>query len=486
MQWVRGILLFAAAMLTASCGTNRAGQAESADTPAKTQAVVAQAATSTTVTTSFVTPNGLSGEVAIADNFDGPSGIEPTRYGAGGSGGIPGASADDVGAFRMFCGAGQVLKDDPLVYPGKAGASHLHQFVGNLGTDANSTYSSLRTSGGTTCGQSATPFNRSAYWIPAMLDGTGNVVKPDFLNLYYKRLPASAPGCTDPIKRRGICIDLPNGVRYVFGYNMTTMSGGPADLTSFDQWFISFECWGSEDGKVGSGAATARYHTIKEVADAGCPVGAQLVILGFAEDCWDGVNLDTPDHRSHMVYATGEDKGYGRQCDAGHPYLIPDMQFQWHFTTDANFAKGLWRLSSDDMMAAMGKPVVPGSTMHMDYWEAWSPTVKKTWTDNCINGHLSCASGDLGNGTDINGAGIPSGGFPKHVLIAVPESANPVPAEPDPAPTPTTNPAPAPTPDPAPDPTTQTCPNGTVIPISQTCRTAKTGVAKGAAKKAAH
>ena len=62
-----------------------------------------------------------------------------------------------------------------------------------------------------------------------------------------------------------------------------------------------------------------------------------------------------------MVYATGEDKGYGRQCDAAHPYLIPDMQFQWHYTVDANFQKGLWRLSSDDMMAQMGHPVVPGA-----------------------------------------------------------------------------------------------------------------------------
>jgi hypothetical protein len=48
-----------------------------------------------------------------------------------------------VGAFRMTCQAGQVLADDPVVYPGQPGKSHLHQFYGNESADAFSTYLSL-------------------------------------------------------------------------------------------------------------------------------------------------------------------------------------------------------------------------------------------------------------------------------------------------------------------------------------------------------
>ena len=48
---------------------------------------------------------------------------------------------DDMGAFRFLCGPGQVLADDPIVYPGQPGKSHLHQFYGN--TTANA-YSDLR------------------------------------------------------------------------------------------------------------------------------------------------------------------------------------------------------------------------------------------------------------------------------------------------------------------------------------------------------
>jgi hypothetical protein len=68
---------------------------------------------------------------------------------------------------------------------------------------------------------------RSAYWMPAMLDGAGNAVKPDWINTYYKRLPASDPQCahtTDPAVT-GQCIEMPNGLRFILGYNMKTGMG---------------------------------------------------------------------------------------------------------------------------------------------------------------------------------------------------------------------------------------------------------------------
>jgi hypothetical protein len=165
------ILALVAVTFTAGCRTDSGTQSQTSQTEAKTAAVTAQ---SVTVTPTAVTTSSLSGETAIADNFDPASGIEPTWYGlctgttcASGRGGIAFASSDPVGAFRMFCAAGQLLKDDPLVYPGQPGVSHLHQFFGNTGANANSNYTSFRTSGGTTCGQSSTPINRSAYWMPA-------------------------------------------------------------------------------------------------------------------------------------------------------------------------------------------------------------------------------------------------------------------------------------------------------------------------------
>src|SRR2546423_3174010 len=56
-------------------------------------------------------------------------------------GGMPGPS--DVGSFRTVCKYSHMAPDDPIVFPGQSGASHLHVFWGNSLTDANSTAQSL-------------------------------------------------------------------------------------------------------------------------------------------------------------------------------------------------------------------------------------------------------------------------------------------------------------------------------------------------------
>jgi hypothetical protein len=86
------------------------------------------------------------------------------------------------------------------------------------------------------------------------------------------------------------------------------------------------------------------------------------------------------------------------------------------FTTDDNFVAGKWHLSSDEMVPG----AKAGSTLHFDYFEAWSPTIKNDWFRNCIDKHLTCASGDLGNGMQMKDAGVPAGGWTRHQLVPVP------------------------------------------------------------------
>jgi hypothetical protein len=366
-------------------------------------------------------PLGIAGEVPITDNFNTAAGLEPTWYGAAPTnrGGVSALSSlTEPGAFRMDCGPGQLLKDDPIILAGQPGASHDHFWDGNTGANAFSNYLTLRTTGTSTCGTVAgAPINRSSYWTPAMMVGPGLALKPDHILTYYKRFPATSPACVGP-NARGICVDLPNGVRFVTGYNMKTMTGGPAD-TRPGQWdynFMGFNCYGSNDGTVQPApGAAGNYRTLAEMAAANvCPVGAQLHVSIDAPECWDG-NVDNPvDHRGNVAYATGPDFGYGRQCDAAHPYLIPMMSLQYFYNVDANFAKGAWCLSSDIAMGA-----VCGTTLHIDYWEGWSPAIKATWMTNCINAPRSCSGGDLGNGTAIIGGNTPwPAGWPKQAPVA--------------------------------------------------------------------
>ena len=334
------------------------------------------------VTAGFVAPAGLAGEAPIADNFTTAAGIEvfdPT----GTAGKLPGESSEDVGAFRMRCNAGQLAKVDPIVYPGQSDVGHLHQFWGNTSVTPNSNYQSLRTSGGTTCGDTNAPVNRTAYWMPAMLNGVGGVVKPDYINTYYKQHPAA--NCLK-FAAKG-CVGLPNGIRLVFGYDMTTGKGGTTDPNTQAYWAIRYECQKSENDATP--IVSGRFRTLKQLSDANaCPVGSQLNIFFIVPGCWDGVNLDTPNHRDHLTWGTAESGG--QICPASHPYLITPWQGQIKYTVDANF--GTWALASDMQGAERG------SSLHFDYWEAWSPDIKARWQQNCIDAHKTCSSGDLGDG----------------------------------------------------------------------------------------
>jgi hypothetical protein len=313
--------------------------------------------------------------VAIASEFD----VNSELVKAGGTGAIPAsASPDVVGAFRFICNAGQVLRDDPIVYPGQAGKSHLHQFYGNTGANASSTYSSLRKSGQSTC---MSPLNRSAYWMPAMLDGSGNVVRPDFVSIYYKRRPKSDPKCSltsgDP-QAQGNCVNLPNGLKFIFGYDMLTGKTPTG--------FLWYNC-------QGPGSVPGKYKTLPEAAK-NCPAGAQLGAVIEAPDCWDGKNLDSANHRDHVAYASYGDWGYFK-CPSTHPYVIPTFTLGAWFTTDSNV--GNWRLSSDEMFPSLPR----GTTFHADFWMAWDPTVHQMWEDNCLDKKLNCSAGDLGNGLQL-------------------------------------------------------------------------------------
>ena len=337
-----------------------------------------------------VTTTSLAGLSPVA------SGIKVADYlqRSWGTGAIPDTMAPDVvGAFRFQCVPSHNAYDDPIVFPGQPGKSHLHTFFGNTGTNANSTYASLRTSGGSTCNDI---LNRSAYWVPAMMNGRGKVVMPNVINIYYKRRPTNDPEC----QRMGkACVALPRGLRLIMGYNMAR----PTDATT-----TVVSC-------VGTGATAGAFHNIAQAAK-GCPVGASLQLGINSPWCWNGTELDSVDHRSHLAYPSYGNWGY-LKCPATHPYVLPQLSIGVYYTTDATLDRSgneaadanTWYLSSDRMpgMAAS----VPGTTFHADWFGAWEDSVMAIWMANCIDKLLSCSGGDLGQGQQIkttNGYKYPS------------------------------------------------------------------------------
>lgn len=94
-------------------------------------------------------------------------------------------------------------------------------------------------------------------------------------------------------------------------------------------------------------------------------------------NCWDGVNLDSSDHRSHMAYPVGA------RCPASHPVVLPRLEsfFRYDVGTDPI---GEITLSSG-----------PYYTAHQDFFNAWVPSSLQTLVENCINAMVDCGKNPL-------------------------------------------------------------------------------------------
>ena len=89
-----------------------------------------------------------------------------------------------VNSFAVTCDFSHSGRVDPIVMPGMAMMSHLHQFFGNTTTNENSTGASLL-SGGTTCSDQN---DLSAYWFPALYQDDVLVEPTTLLRARYARL----------------------------------------------------------------------------------------------------------------------------------------------------------------------------------------------------------------------------------------------------------------------------------------------------------
>ena len=286
---------------------------------------------------------------------------------------------DPVGAFRFLCGPGHLSYNDPLVHPRKKGASHLHQFFGNLSADENSTYESLRKAGDSTC---MSPLNRSAYWIPALLTGKGTVHTPERLVVYYKAEPSTSAF----YKRSKTRLSrLPRGLAYIFGWDARR-----ADKKHYTG--VSFKCKpkGRSDIKG----------SMRESLAACSRLGGEFSAGLESPNCWDGTNLTSPDNRSHMTYRKRE-KNTGRlYCPDGYNTALPAFTLRAIYKIDKGSDVSGYEFASDHMVPAAWRE--PGASFHADWFGAWNDAVLAQWHATCIEAHRNCSDGNLGNGTRMN------------------------------------------------------------------------------------
>ena len=268
------------------------------------------------------------------------------------------------GAFRTTCSLAKFAFDDPIVYPGQSGASHLHIIFGNTAVTASTTPETLKATGNSTCRGGT--LNRTAYWMPAVYDTrTGAAVVPEEGVFYYKTGYSIDPKTVKP---------FPAGLRMIAGNKNAT---GPQD-------YVDWDC---RDHSNSTGPIPSA-----------CPVGDAIRLTILFPQCWDGVNLDSPDHKSHMAYPNYANPPFHSTCPPSHPVTLPEITEHFDFPITSPGASAFWRLSSD-----MYSTSIPGGySAHADWMNGWDPATMQGIVTNCLNKGLDCGVGNLGNGKALD------------------------------------------------------------------------------------
>jgi hypothetical protein len=252
--------------------------------------------------------------------------------------------------FQANCSVSRSnLGDDPIVFPRMPGASHMHTFMGNTTTNANSTIDSL-SQGQTTCKAKG---DLSAYWMPTLMNGDTAANPEGLQTIYYKT------GVTDYRTVR----PFPKGLRFVVGNAKNTDANKFLAVTE-----KGFECGDSYENA-----------TIPQTCSNDRSV--KLNIRYQAPSCWDGIHLDSPDHQSHMAYPVNTHTSAGLVCPDDHPVAVPKLEFKMAWPVNGDMSKVHF---SSDTTATRGQ------TFHYDFINDWDPATLKAMIDGCIVAARQC------------------------------------------------------------------------------------------------
>ncbi|MEV4804896.1 DUF1996 domain-containing protein [Nonomuraea sp. NPDC049421] len=185
------------------------------------------------------------------------------------------------GTFAAQCGTNRDGHNNPdnfIVAPGVSnGAHHLHDYVGNLSTDAFSTDESLAAAG-TTCRLN----DQSTYFWPVIRDRRSEANANDPDGNVGQVLRARSVQLQFRGNANSRVVAMPRFLRIITG-DAKAATNGTANARS------AWTCTGFQNR-----ITTDKYPL--------CPRGSQVVRILDFPSCWDGQNTDSANHRTHIVF----------------------------------------------------------------------------------------------------------------------------------------------------------------------------------------
>ncbi|MFE6622445.1 DUF1996 domain-containing protein [Streptomyces sp. NPDC057740] len=276
------------------------------------------------------------------------------------------------GTFATSCGVnenGLFNSDNVIVAPGVSnGAHHFHDYIGNQSNDAFASDEDLANAE-TSCVDQG---DKSTYYWPVIrlqngaqeqdanspgggIEGNaGEIVTPKDVTLTFVGNP------------RGKVTEMPRLLRIITG-DAKAFVNGTANANA------SWSCTGFEDRQLKD-----KYPL--------CPQGSDVVRTFKFQSCWDGQNIDSANHRTHVAFAAADGS-----CPSGFE-PIPQLVQRIVYDVDAPSLEDGGRTSPlfavDSFPEQLHKPV----TDHGDFINVFDEDLMREMVD-CINEGRECGVG---------------------------------------------------------------------------------------------